>query len=240
MPIHPYNPFARGFSDLRIQRLLAILYDADAPLSHLPLHPSQYGLDDDQLARRPCLFNDDHAVVLTTQTILEEQDPHYPHTGAVVQVIYALLAHDQQPPVLLGDFHSLAIAQQRSRQLAFETGNYSRCWEISSAHLCDAACNWLLAQSAHYTSTGLLFEVFTLPVSRVLGCKLIDTPWTDAHLSQVSDCTVDELRQEQVDRGMSVSLINVLHLAAQADVRILIFDPDAATLDGLPVYPLND
>ncbi|KPA91781.1 hypothetical protein PF66_01362 [Pseudomonas asplenii] len=135
MPLPPFNPFARGFSDLRIQRLLAILYDVEAPLSHLPLHPSQGDLADDQPNRRPCLFNNEHAWVLTAQAAPEEQDAHYPYIGAVVQVIYALLAHDRQPPVLLGDFHSRAIAQQRSRQLAFETGHYSRCWEINSAHL---------------------------------------------------------------------------------------------------------
>lgn len=30
---HPRNPFARGFNNLRIERLLSILCDAHAPLS---------------------------------------------------------------------------------------------------------------------------------------------------------------------------------------------------------------
>ncbi|WP_338524006.1 ABC transporter substrate-binding protein [Pseudomonas batumici] len=236
MPTHPFNPFARGFSDLRIQRLLAILYDVDAPLCHRPPHPSQQDMDDDQFSRRQCLFNDEHALVLTAPTTLEEHDAQYSHIGVVVQVIYALFAHYRQPPVLLGDLYSQTVAQLRIKQLAFETGHYSRCWEISSVHLCDAAYNWLVAQTAHHTPTGLLFEVFTLPVSQTLGCKLIDTPWTDANLGDVSDCTAEELRQEQLDAGMPESLVNVLHLAAQADVRILIFDPDAAPLEGLVIY----
>jgi hypothetical protein len=35
---------------------------------------------------------------------------------------------------------------------------------------------------------------------------------------------------------MPESLIDVLFLAAQADVRLLVFDGDAAVLEGLPVY----
>jgi hypothetical protein len=35
---------------------------------------------------------------------------------------------------------------------------------------------------------------------------------------------------------MPESLVNVLLLAALADVRILIFDADAPVLDGLPLY----
>ena len=32
------------------------------------------------------------------------------------------------------------------------------------------------------------------------------------------------------------SLMQVLHLAALADVRMLVFDADAQVLDGLPIY----
>jgi hypothetical protein len=35
---------------------------------------------------------------------------------------------------------------------------------------------------------------------------------------------------------MPRSLMNVLHLAGEADIRLLIFDDSAATLNGLPVY----
>ncbi|VFR40093.1 hypothetical protein ANT2_4617 [plant metagenome] len=35
---------------------------------------------------------------------------------------------------------------------------------------------------------------------------------------------------------MPESLVDVLHLAALADVRILVFDADAPVLDGMTVY----
>jgi len=44
------------------------------------------------------------------------------------------------------------------------------------------------------------------------------------------------LRQEQLDAGTPEALVNVLYLAALADVRLLIFDPDAAVLDGLAIF----
>lgn len=81
-----------------------------------------------------------------------------------------------------------------------------------------------------------MLEVFELRDSHAFGVKLIATPWTDSHLQQIEDCTAKQLRQQQLSAGLPVELVEVLHLAAQADVRILIFDPDAAQLDGLPVY----
>lgn len=33
------NPFVRGYDGLSVERLLAISYDDDCPLTYLPLHP---------------------------------------------------------------------------------------------------------------------------------------------------------------------------------------------------------
>ena len=235
MPIdnHPFNPFVRGFNELRIQRLLAILYDAKAPLCYLPPHPSQQRLDDEQLERRPCLFNDIHALIITSNAASTVDDDNHPNPGIVVQVIYGVFAHDQSPPLLVGDLYSQALAQQRIQQLTFETGHYSRCWEVSSAHLPETA--WSTLEMLTYLN-GLLFESFALPASAAIGFKLIATPWTDAHLSKVGSITAEQLRQEQLCKGVPRELVEVLHLAAQADVRVLIFDPNAACLAGLPTY----
>ncbi|MGV8321358.1 hypothetical protein ACV343_32345, partial [Pseudomonas aeruginosa] len=35
---HSQTPFVRGYDGLSVQRLLAISYDDDCPLSYLPLH----------------------------------------------------------------------------------------------------------------------------------------------------------------------------------------------------------
>ena len=46
----------------------------------------------------------------------------------MVQVIYGLFAHDQSPPILVCDLYSGAVPQERIKQIALETGYYSRCW----------------------------------------------------------------------------------------------------------------
>lgn len=230
---HPRNPFARGFNDLRSQRLLSILYEAHAPLCYLPPHPSQRHLSDQQLERHPCLFNDQHALVVRPGASMAAHADSFPHPGIVIQVIHGVFSHDQSPPLLVGDLYSEALAHERIRQLAFETGHYSRCWEISSAHLPDAVYEKLIPATL---PSGLLLEAFELPDSRAIGFKLIATPWSDRHLEHIEGCKAAQLRQQQLDMGLPVQLVEVLHLAAQADVRILIFDPDAACLEGLPTY----
>lgn len=230
------NPFVRGFNELQIQRVMAILYDSQAPLCYLPPHPSQQHLSDEQLERKPCLFNDTHALIVTADTDMTEHEDTYPHPGIVVQVIYEIYAHDQSPPLIVGDLYSQVIAQQRVRQLTFETGRYSRCWEITSAHLPPSVWSHLEVQARRNLPTGLLFEMFTIPASLAIGFKLIATPWNTPHLINTLGITVRELYNEQVADGFARELLDILHLAAKADVRILIFDPDADYLEGLPSY----
>ena len=44
------------------------------------------------------------------------------------------------------------------------------------------------------------------------------------------------LREEHHKKGMPECLVEVLHLAAQVDVRMLVFDADAPILEGLTLY----
>ena len=55
-------------------------------------------------------------------------------------------------------------------------------------------------------------------------------------LRAVEGITAKRLMQEHRKKGMPESLMHVLHLAALADVRMLVFDADAQVLDGLPIY----
>ena len=49
-------------------------------------------------------------------------------------------------------------------RLSFETGRYSRAWEISTAHLTEEALRYLERGADYFDSspTGLLFEPFVL------------------------------------------------------------------------------
>ncbi|MEA1028120.1 ABC transporter substrate-binding protein [Pseudomonas sp. N-137] len=232
------NPFARGYDNLHIERLLLITYENDCPPCFRPVHDAQAHLPDDELQLFPCLFNDDFALITEGQSIPDELDERCQSTGLVRQVIYAVIGEMLNEQHHVGDLYSQEEAQAMVHRLSFETGHYSRAWEISTAHLPEEAMLYLEGWISHSAprQTGLLFELFTLSDCCGIGCKLIGTPWTDDNLVKIEGRPYSSLRQEQLDAGTPVALIEVLYLAALADVRLLIFDPDAAVLDGLAIF----
>ena len=232
------NPLARGYDNLHIERLLQITYEDDCPPCFRPVHDSQAHLTDDELQLFPCLFNDDFALISEGQSIPEELDERCQSTGLVRQVIYAVMGEVLSEEHHVGDLYSLEEAQAVVHRLSIETGHYSRAWEISTAHLPEEAMLYLEEWVSHFVprQTGLLFELFALPDYCGIGCKLIGTPWTDDNLLNIEGQPYSSLRQEQLDAGTPDALVEVLYLAALADVRLLIFDPDAAVLDGLAVF----
>ncbi|MBU0939665.1 MAG: ABC transporter substrate-binding protein [Gammaproteobacteria bacterium] len=232
------NSFARGYDNLHIERLLQITYANDCPPCFLPVHDAQAHLPDDALELFPCLFNDDVALISEGQSIPDELDERFQSTGLVRQVIYAVTGEMLNERHHVGDLYSLEEAQAMVHRLSFDTGHYSRAWEISTAHLTDETLRHLQSRVGNFESkpTGLLFEPFALPDCNGVGCKLIGTPWTDDNLVQIEGNPYSSLRQEQLDAGTPEALVNVLYLAALADVRLLIFDPDAAVLDGLAIF----
>jgi hypothetical protein len=230
------NPFIRGYHNLTIQRQLVVHVTGDCPVIHRPLHPSQASLSDEQLHQSACRFNDKHAVVISGLPLDPRLKRACHHEGTVIDVIHAVIAIEAEGPVHVGDTHSPVTAYAVAQRLSFETGHYSRCWEINSAHLCSEAIAYLQNLALSKVPTGLLFEVFQLVESSAIGCKLYSTPWNDKTLLSADGRSQQQLRQEHSEAGIPASLIQVLHLAALADTRILIFDPDAAALEGLPLF----
>ncbi|NAO28882.1 ABC transporter substrate-binding protein [Pseudomonas syringae pv. dysoxyli] len=232
------NPFARGYDNLHVEQLLLITYEDDCPTCFRPLHHSQAHLPDDELQLFPCVFNDDFALISEGQFIPVELDERCQSTGLVRQVIYAVIGEILNEQYHVGDLYSLEEAHAVIHRLRFETGHYSRAWEISTAHLPEEAMCYLeaLVGDSAPKQTGLLFELFTLPDCDGIGCKLIGTPWTDENLLNLEDKPYSNLRQEQLDARTPEALVKVLYLAALADVRLLIFDPSAAVLSGLTVF----
>lgn len=232
------NPFVRGYENLRIERLLLITYENDRPPCFRAPHDSQAHLSDDELQMFPCIFNDDFVLISEGQSIPDELDERCQSTGLVRQVIYAVMGELLNERHHVGDLYSLEDAQAMIRRLSFETGHYSRTWDISTAHLTEEALRYLEHRAGNFDSrpTGLLFEPFALTDCNGVGCKLIGTPWTDDNLVKIEGCPYSSLKQEQLDAGTPTALVDVLYLAALADVRLLIFDPDATVLDGLAIF----
>ena len=230
------NPFIRGYQNLHVVRTLCITYEDDSPPVWRQLHPSQAHLLDDQIAQFPCILCNDFALITEGQEVGDDLEAQCQTEGIVRSVVHAILGGDAGQPIHIGDTYAAEDAREVVRRLTFETGFYSRCWEISTAHITEEAGCYLTELADIATPIGFLFVVFRIPYSPAIGVKVIATPWTDANLQYVEGITAEQLRQEQCDKGMPESLVNVLLLAALADVRILIFDADAPVLDGLPLY----
>ncbi|WPD44490.1 hypothetical protein SD209_32185 [Pseudomonas aeruginosa] len=166
---------------------------------------------------------------LSIQLVVHDLQP----CSTVRELSYVVHAKDQEQTLVLGVQPTLELARGIVERLSFETGHFSRCWEISAEHLPEDVVNrmFLLPTELH----ALQLELFETSAQSVIGCKLRNTPWTDKHLDLLNTSPA-ELRQRQLEYGLPIELVEILHLAGQADVRFLLFDPDAALLDGLPSF----
>lgn len=164
---------------------------------------------------------------LSIQLIVRELQPG----SHVRKLSYVINAQDQEQTLVLGVQPTLEQARRIVERLSFETGHFSRCWEISADHLPEDVVNrmFLLPSELH----GLQLEFFETSAQSVIGCKLRNTPRTDKHLG-LHNTSAAELRQRQLAYGLPAELVEILHLAGQVDLRFLLFDPDAAPLAGLP------
>lgn len=231
------NPFIRGYQNLQFLRTLLITYGDDCPPIWRPLHASQADLPDDQVVQFPCVFGSDYALIPAGRDGQQELEVSCQAEGIVRAAVYAVTANELDgQPVHVGDTYSEGHAREVVRRLEFSTGFYSRCWEISTAHITEDSRNYLCQLVDSSTPMGVLFVVFRIPYSPAIGIKLIATPWLDENLMGIEGMTTEQLRQEHLSKGMPEDLVDVLALAGQADVRVLIFDADASELDGLAVY----
>lgn len=235
MPQNP-NPFIRGYRRLRIERTLILDTEVDDYLVYVRLHESQRHLPDEKILFEDCVFNGYFALVTGDQPLSKRFMRQCPDRGHIRDVVFAILAEEDGSDRLVGYSPTRHHAASVVQRLTFETGFYSRCWEISSTHITGDAADFLAELADIATPTGFMFVAFRIPYSPAIGLKLIATPWTDENLLHVEGIDAGQLRQEHLDKGMPESLVDVVHLAALADVRILIFDGDAPVLDGLPVY----
>ncbi len=237
------NPFVRGYWNLRVVRTLCICYGDGSPHVWRSIHTSQAHLSDNDLISSPCIVTSDFALIKSgTDAISDELIAECDAVegingeGVVGAVVYAIHGDDLDGrPVHVGDTYSAEAARDVVQRLSFETGYYSRCWEVSSAHICQETGQYLANLADLATPEAFLFIAFRVPYSPAIGVKLISTPCTDKNLEYAEGISAEQLRQEHRDKGMPDDLANILELAGQADVRILILDADAPALLGLPL-----
>lgn len=231
------NPFVRGFTSLSSRRVVLIFDAEDQAAYYRPLHSSQGHLLDRELSRCACLFNDEFVLITEGQTLIDELISQCPSHGVTASAFYEVIADQDGKLYHIGDLPSAEAAKDVITQLRFETGHYSRSWEISARHL--PCREWRqLREFAREPSIplGLNFECFTVPVSGAIGIKLYSTPWSDKHLQDIEGPDQATLKAQQLAAGMPEVLVSVLSMAGLADVRFLVFDPDAPVLAGLRTY----
>ena len=237
------NPFVRGYWNLKIVRTLSISYEDGIPHVWRNIHPSQQHLSDEELISSSCIVTSDFAVVtngsepVSAEALAEcDADEGVNGEGVIGAVVYAIHGEDFDGRLIhVGDSYSVEAAREIVQRLSFETGYYSRCWEISSAHISQETGQYLANLADLATPEAFLFIAFRVPYSPAIGVKLISTPWTDKNLEYAEGISAEQLRQEHRNKGMPDDLANILELAGQADVRILILDADAPALLGLPL-----
>lgn len=234
------NPFVRGFQRLSIQRLVGISTDPGTPLLHLPLHPSQDHVQDEELNQCPINYGDQFALKADESYAPSSLLGSCPEIGWVQAVMYALVTEVDGKTVFVCDTYSEAAAQALIQQIRFDTGTFSRCWEISTAHVCQQSLSYLDALIQSNRLSTRPFVVFRVPAGNLIGIKLLSIPWTDSNLETLEGKTVQELREEHERSGVPSMLLNVLHLAGEAEVRFLFLDPDGDLLNGLPVHDEDD
>jgi hypothetical protein len=227
------NPFPRGYQNLRIDRSLCITYEDDCPPVWRPLHPSQAHLTDDQVALFPCVFSNDFALITEGQDIPEDLEGQCQTEGVVRTVVYAVAAEEEGKPLHVGDTYSEEAARKWCGACAMKPATTAGAGR--SAARTSTPRPLPRRAGGHRHAERFLFIAFRIPYSPAIGVKLIATPWTDENLRAVEGITAKRLMQEH-RKGMPESLVQVLHLAALADVRMLVFDADAQVLDGLPIY----
>lgn len=237
------NPFLRGYWNLKIFRTLCISCDDGSPNVWRNVHASQQRLSDEELVSSSCIVTSDFAVITNgpepvSAKVLTECDvgEGVSGEGVIGAVVYAVHGEDfDGRPIHVGDTYSDEAAREMVQRLSFETGYYSRCWEISREHISVDTWHYLAKLADLATPEAFLFIAFRVPYSPAIGIKLISTPWTDQNLAHADGITAEQLRQEHRSNGMPDDLANILDLAGQADVRILILDADAPVLSGLPL-----
>ncbi|GAC1038743.1 hypothetical protein thsps117_35010 [Pseudomonas sp. No.117] len=230
------NPFIRGYQDLYIRRELLITYDDHFQPCYRQIPDGQKDPADQEVAGHYCIFNDTHAVAVEPGDVTEDQHTLYPANGQIRAVVYAVRAMENGQELHLGDTETLERAQGLLKRIQFETGFYSRAFEITSSHLPDDEWDELQDLVQHADTHQLLFECFTLPDSDAVGFKLHCTPWTDEHLAYACASSLSDVEAAMDSQGFLPETIRVLSLAGQADVRILILDPNGCLLEGLPQF----
>lgn len=242
------NPFCKGYTNFSIELMVGICDEDINEFYRLPIHELHKDIDSSEIIGESALYCDDY--VLLDKDDNPKKLVAKCNLGFIVDYAYRIRANHQSNLahyVYLGNHDSKEQAHSFIENITFNTGAYSRCYEISNVHLSvetlEALQQKLMVDlMLPQADDENLFQIFSFhyPYGNVgqfcIGVKLIATPWNDKHLLQEINMTAQELYNQQVDAEIPMDFLNLIQLAGEADVRVLIFDPSAPKLEGLPIF----
>ncbi len=230
------NPFLENLCRYRVEHLLQVKYSNSEVPCNRSIHSSQAHLKDREVQCQPCIFSNDLCLIVGAGNIDPELAARCGSEGTVIDVTYAVL--DADTGRFIGGTYTLDGAHALVDHLAYRYEPWSRSWEISKSHIPLRALHTLLESFGTkmlIRLAGVLIGIFWIDELGSVGFRLVHTPWTDENL-EVMDLTASALREEQIAAGYPAELVDLLHLAAQADIHYLVLDPFAPTLKGLLLY----
>jgi len=232
------NPFVHGYDRFTTTRTLIINQRHSGTFHRRQLHTVHAAVPDFELDGLYCKCNDKYALIPELGADPLEMQTNFPFPGYIAAVVYSVAGFSSTRFTHIGDAPNPEAAEALIGQLSFESGHFNRCWEISWRHVPRLARHWIhrYAQEKNQPPN-VFFQAYEIPThhrGHSLGFLLRHTPWTDSHLS---DLGVDSqsLRKKQRAEEIPTPLIDILHLAANADTRVLILDAFAPVLAGLPL-----
>lgn len=241
------NPLAIGYSQVNFKRLVRVVDTDCGSFEILPLHPSQNDIDSSDLSGEQGFYGKQYAVVDRSDTELTTAaQKACPWECTIDCAVYRIEGVPFSKPDSIhhiGDVYDLIEAQNVVTNLTSKSGRFGRIWEINNRHIPHEDYQTLCGElMLGHTYADCLFEVFPFPVNEFpcIGIKLIGTPWNAKNVNLELGITYQDLYNRCLDlEGLSDSFVELLHLAGTTDTRVLVLDPQAARIEGLPLYEHN-
>ena len=238
-----FNPFERGYSDFKIERL-AMVYTQDLPwcLHYALIHPSHEAIKDFEFENQEAIFDDHHVSIMRCAGKKRLDECRY--RGQLIKIIYHVLATEYATQVIIGEALCFSEAERMIHNIQMQAGHYNRCFEINSTHLPWQDLEGLKQRTENIpkiVDAPFLLDLFLINNEHIddfdLGIRLNRTPWIEDDMLQKVMCSGStDLREDYLEEGLSTQLIDLLLLAGKADVRLIIFSDNAPVLPRLATY----
>lgn len=202
----------------------------------LPLHDIQKHFNRFDMMRKECITNQ-HYVLVEDPSIPDDLRQECYIKGFTNHVGYKLIAKCPLGEAYLGTFNTLERVNAVIERCSFDGVVKGLYWQISADHLPEEVLENLInfAFETHpreyqaWKFTLIPFpDYWNVGECDSLAIRFANTPWSK------EDCL--KIRKQLRGKGLDKRFIDVVILAGQAGIGMLVFEPDGRVIEGLPVY----